>query len=62
MQERQSIRQECFLLCLFPYQKNHTFVIPIICYNVDSKEVEHMEKKKYYLEINDYECSVIINI
>lgn len=63
MQERQSILQECFLLCLYLCQKqNRTFVIPIISYyNVDTNEVERMQKKKYYLAIDDYECSVIIN-
>ena len=61
--ERQRRRQKCFLRCLFYVQKyNRTFVILIIsCYNVDEKEVELMRKQKYYLAINDYESSVIIN-
>lgn len=61
--ERQRRRQKCFLRCLFYVQKyNRTFVILIIsCYNVDEKEVELMRKQKYYLAIDDYERSVIIN-
>ena len=43
-------------------QKNRTFVILIIsCYNVDEKEVELMRKQKYYIAIDDYERSVIID-
>ena len=52
-----------FTLSFFPRKnKNRTFVIlKISCYNVGAKEVERMRKQKYYLAIDDYEYSVIID-
>ncbi|MGN1343481.1 MAG: hypothetical protein ACI4U3_02815, partial [Traorella sp.] len=62
-EKRQSMRQKCFLLCLSLCQKQkRTFeILKLACYNVSTKEERHIRKRKYYLAIDDYEHSVIIN-
>ena len=43
-------------------KSNRTFVISIIsCYNIGAKEVDRMQKQKYYIAVDEYERRIIIN-